>query len=97
MLTISPSAAAAIEMLTLPDVPERSGLRIQSSRDDEQVDSTAVMDRPRPQDEVILVSRDDAQAAVFIDPDAEDLVADQVLDAATTVEQMSFSLRPRRT
>ncbi|MDX6719030.1 MAG: hypothetical protein QOJ63_1284 [Solirubrobacteraceae bacterium] len=99
MLTISPSATAAIEMLSLPDVPERSGLRIlRGPRDDgRQSCSTAVIDRPRAEDEVILVTREDARAAVFIAPEAADLVADQVLDATTKVEQMTFSLRPQRT
>jgi len=95
MLTISPTATAAIEMLSLPDVPERSGLRIhRGSRDDGQ---QAVIARPRHDDEVILVTHDDSQAAVFIAPEAADLVADQVLDASTKVEQMTFSLKPRRT
>jgi len=56
-----------------------------------------VIDRPRAEDEVILVTREDARAAVFIAPEAADLVADQVLDATTKVEQMTFSLRPQRT
>lgn len=96
MLTISPTATAAIEMLSLRDVPERSGLRIlRGPRDEEQVRSTAVIDRPGPQDEVIIAD-DDARAAVFVAPDAADLVEDQILDATTDAERMTFSLRPQR-
>jgi hypothetical protein len=94
MLTISPTATAAIEMLSLPDVPERSGLRI--LRDPQEDGQKAVIDRPRPQDEVIMVTREDARAAVFIAPETADLVEDQILDATTKVEQMTFSLRPQR-
>jgi Fe-S cluster assembly iron-binding protein IscA len=97
MLTISPTATAAIEMLSLSDVPERSGLRIlRDPRDDEQIRSTAVIDRPGPQDEVIIATRDDARAAVFVAPDAAELVEGQTLDATTDAERMTFSLRPRR-
>lgn len=98
MLTISPAARAAIEMLSLPDVPQRSGLRIFCApQHDEQTHVVAVIDRPGPEDEVVMVTGDAGRVAVFIDPEAADLVEDQVLDSIVVDERVTFSLEPQPT
>ena len=78
MLTISPAATAAIQVLSLPGVPQRTGLRL--SRDEDHA-MVAAVGRPAPDDDVIVVTAEDAGAAVFVDRAAAALVDDQILDA----------------
>jgi hypothetical protein len=96
LLRISRAATAAIHVLSLRDVPERSGLRIlRRARRDERRGLAAAVDRPAPDDEVIVATADDAHAALFVDADTAALVADQILDASGE-KPPGFCLRPQR-
>jgi iron-sulfur cluster assembly protein len=95
MLAISPAATAAIaSVLSAPEVPEGSGVRLERRAvpgGDVAIEVT-VASQPGPQDEVVAIGTGND---VFIDPDAVELLDDKTLDAEFEVGRVVFEIRPQ--
>ena len=92
MLTVSPSASEAIQMLVEhSDAPESAGIRITAGAPTDQGTPLALelVDGPQPDDEVV----DDGEAAVFLEPQVAPYLAESVLEARLDGDEVAFALR----
>jgi iron-sulfur cluster assembly protein len=90
MLTLTPSAVAAVDaLLQAPQVPDDAGLRIAAT--DEHHLTVGIAEAPAPGDQVI----EDQGARVFVDPGAAPLVDDAQLEAQSEGDQIAFALTRR--
>ena len=91
MLTLSDTAATEIRNLVAqPEMPDDGGVRIASSSDGAL--TLALAGGPVDGDAVV----EDSGARVFLDSAADELLADQTLDAGIDGEgQVQFTLVPR--
>lgn len=88
MLTLTDEAQTAVRTLTQdPQAPESAGLRITPG--DEGLELTLVAE-PLPGDALI----DEGGARVFVEPQAAELLDEQILDAQIEDGQVSFFLAP---
>lgn len=88
MLTVTDNAAKMILALAAEaDLPEGAGLRIADAPDRPGL-QMALVDRPAPEDEVLLEQR----AVVFLDPPAMDRLAEATLDARSDERGSAFFL-----
>ena len=96
MLTITPSAAAAIENIvaSASDVPDTGGLRIvhQPGPDGQAGFGLSLAAGPEPDDEVV----EERSASIFMEPETATLLDDKVLDAAVDGERVGFMLAEQR-
>lgn len=95
MLAISPAATAAISsVLSAPDVPEGSGLRLWCSDVDEDrvAIQLGVASRPEPEDEILETG---AGMDVFVEGETLELLDDKTLDAEFDVDRVVFAIRPQ--
>ncbi len=96
MLTLTPSAAAAVTtLLDNPDLPENASLRLQRGVDPtgEEAIGIAIVTGPEEGDAQVPVG---PATAVFLAPDVAELLDDQELDADVLEDQaVSFRLRPQ--
>jgi len=92
VLTVSPSAAEAIQLLVEhSDAPESAGIRITAGAPTDQGTPLALelVDGPQPDDEVV----NDGEAAVFLEPQVAPYLADAVLEAQVDGGEVAFALR----
>ncbi len=95
VLTLTPTASAAVHaLLDNPELPDSSGLRLQS-----QTDATG---QPGIGIEVVTAPVDGDQLVpagaghdVYLSPDVAPVLDDQVLDAELDDRRVAFSLRPQ--
>jgi Fe-S cluster assembly iron-binding protein IscA len=96
MLAISPAASDAIDAaLQAATVPEGAGLRLASGARTEHgiAIELAFVTAAEPGDDIIETP---AVADVFVEPEAAEILDDQVLDADVQADgSISFSLRPQ--
>ena len=89
MLTLTENAQTLVrDIVSSPEVPAESGLRIAPSADAAQLE-LSIAEAPSPGDQVI----DAGDARVFVEPTAAEALNDSTLDAATTDEGTGFVLR----
>jgi iron-sulfur cluster assembly protein len=89
MLTLTDSAATAIRtLITQPDLPEETGLRIIKEGDGAPSFQLALTEGPAAGDQVV----ESAGARVFVDPDAAAALDDKALDAQVN-EQGDLAFR----
>jgi Fe-S cluster assembly iron-binding protein IscA len=96
MLALTPDAAEAVQMIVgSSELPESAGLRLQAqpvSGNGSGPMTLLVLDvvpAPEPDDTVV------EGAPLYVDPDATDLVDDQVLDVEVGGEDVHFSMHPQ--
>lgn len=95
MLTLTPTASAAVHaLLDNPELPDSSGLRLQSQAD--------AAGRPGIGIEVVSAPIDGDQLVpagaghdVYLSPDVAPVLDDQILDAELDESRVAFSLRPQ--
>lgn len=95
MLTLTPSAVAAVSMLLQsPEVPDGAGLRLQGGvgPDGEPAVGIAVVRAPDPDDEVVPVA---TPGDVFLSPDVAEVLDECVLDAEIEGENVAFMIHPQ--
>ena len=91
MLTISPSAVEAVDLLLQsPDVPDDAGLRIGSAGDSQF--TLEIAPEPAPGDHVI----EEGGARVFVDSEAATMLDNAELDARREGDQVAFGLTEAR-
>jgi len=89
MLTLTDSAATAIRtLITQPDLPEETGLRIMKEGDGAPSFQLALTEGPAAGDQVV----ESAGARVFVDPEAAAALDDKALDAQVN-EQGDLAFR----
>lgn len=93
MLTITPTAAEAIEIVVgaNEEISDGGGVRIahQPPGDDGQVHlALTLVEAPEPGDQVV----EEDNASVFLTPEAATLLDDKVLDAVVEGEQVGFQV-----
>lgn len=89
MLTLSPSAVAAVDsLLDSPEVPDEAGLRIGATGDSRL--TVELAPEPAPGDEVI----EEGGARVFVDAEAAPFIEGAQLDARREGDQVAFGLIP---
>ena len=87
MLTLSPSAVEAVDiLLQSPDVPDDAGLRIGSAGESQF--TLEIAPEPAPGDQVI----EEGGARVFLDSDAASMLDHAELDARREGDQVAFGL-----
>jgi Fe-S cluster assembly iron-binding protein IscA len=97
MLALTPNAAEAVQMIVgNAELPESAGLRLQAQAASANGDGPMtlltldVVPAPEPDDTVV------PGAPLYVDPDATDLVDDQVLDVELRGgEDLQFSIHPQ--
>jgi hypothetical protein len=95
MLTLTPTAYAAVHaLLDDPELPESSGIRLQSQTDEAGQPGIGIEVVSAPIDGDQLVPAGDGHD-VFLSPDVAPVLDDQVLDAELDERRVAFSLRPR--
>jgi Fe-S cluster assembly iron-binding protein IscA len=95
MLTLTPSAAAAVTaLLDSPQVPDDAALRLQPGVDASggTAIGLAVVTEPPETDTHIPV---DQEHELLLAPEIAGLLDDQVLDAETQDENVAFTIRPQ--
>lgn len=91
MLTVSPTAAEAIQLLVeSSDLPESGGIRIAAGEPTEQGTplSLALVEAPQPEDEVV----GGEDGAVFLEPQVAEYLDTAVLDAQVQEGEIAFAL-----
>ena len=96
LLALTPNAAEAVHMIVQnSELPETAGLRLQAQaeRGNGSGPTTLlvldVVPAPEPDDTVV------DGAPLYVDPDATELVDDQVLDVEVGGEDVQFSIHPQ--
>jgi Fe-S cluster assembly iron-binding protein IscA len=95
MLTLTPTASAAVHaLLDDPELPDRSGIRLQSQTDDSGRLGIGieVVTAPIDGDQLIPAG---AGHDLYLSPDVAPVLNDQVLDAELDEQRVAFSLRPQ--
>jgi Fe-S cluster assembly iron-binding protein IscA len=95
MLTLTPTASAAVHaLLDNPELPDSSGVRLQSQTDAAGTPGIGIEVVSAPIDGDQLVHAG-AGHDVFLSPDVAPVLDDQVLDAELDERRVAFSLRPQ--
>jgi hypothetical protein len=95
VLTLTPTASAAVHaLLDHPDLPDSSGVRLQSHTDAAGRPGIGIEVVSAPIDGDQLVSAGDGDD-VYLSADVAPVLDDQVLDAELDERRVAFSLRPR--
>jgi hypothetical protein len=95
MLTLTPTAVAAVSMLLQdPQVPDSAGLRLQGGvgPDGEPAVGIVVVNGPTPGDERVPAA---TQGAVFLAREVADVLDECVLDAEIEGENVAFTIHPQ--
>jgi len=95
MLTLTPSAVAAVSMvLQDPELPDGAGLRLQGGvdADGEAAVGLAVVSEPEPGDELVPAA---TQGDVFLAREVAEILDECVLDAEIDGESISFTIHPQ--
>jgi hypothetical protein len=95
MLTLTPSAVAAVSMLLHDSrIPDGAGLRLQrgADADGEPAVGIAIVSAPEPDDELVPAP---TEGGVFLAHDVADLLEDRVLDAEIEGENVAFTILPQ--
>jgi hypothetical protein len=95
MLTISPAAATAIaRVLSSPAIPDGATFRLSQGEEEESGSGIAVtlVETPEPGDDVVPTGWGDD---IYLDPQTSELLEEQILDAQTLGQHVSFMLRRR--
>ena len=95
MLTLTPTASAAVHaLLDNPELPDSSGLRLQSQVDASGRPGIGIEVVSAPVDGDQLISAGEGHD-VFLAADVAPVLDDQVLDADLDEQRVAFSLRPQ--